>query len=434
MKTIQSYLPWLLACWGLAMIPACSKESDIEASLSAIKNNQWREQIGQTVEVEGYLIIHDDGTAMLVADPKDVSTNGLIPEERYLLLGSENLRMLDREAYYMDHVRIRGVVRETQDNDRRKVSSMFGDLSLCEVEATEPPTVVTQWNDFVPVFLNPCETHPALCNLTLPVAGEKYALLYSGGINKDKAYMRYWNDLSLYYNMLVWQFGYDPDNIVVVYKNGVAEDNSMPVHYAANLDGVATAFNYLRDVMGFNDQFFLFMTNHGGTWTDVGSPDPTDEEPAGDQVDETTFYYNEAVGIFDEQFVSWVNNLRFARMTCVMEQCFSGGFIYDLRGNNRVIVSAANEIEVSYGGAKYDEFAMLFAAALVGFHLETGAAVDADTDNNGKVSILEAFLYAKGADPHPEHPQFEDNGDGIPVGTPNTGGTIDGAYGATIYF
>jgi hypothetical protein len=419
---------------GLGMLASCSRESDTEASIAAVKNAQWRDKIGMTVEVEGHLVINEDGTGYLVAEPDDVSTNGPIPEERYLALGSENLRNLDREAYYMDHVRIRGVVRETSDNDRARLGQWFGDLSMCELEPSGPPTVITQWNEAVPTFLHPCETHPALCQLKMPVVSQKFALLYSGGINKDKAYKRYWNDLSLYYNMLVWQFGYDPDNIVVVYKNGLPEDNSMPVHYAASINGLSSAFGQLQKAMGFEDRFFLFMTNHGGTWTDVGSPNPADEHLAGDLTDETTFYYDEAIGIFDEQFVNWVNNLHFARMTCVMQQCFSGGFIHDLRGDNRVIVSAANETEVSYGGAKYDEFAMLFAAALVGFHLETGAPVDADTDNNGQVSMLEAFLYAKGNDPHPEHPMFEDNGDGLPSSSPNPGGSIDGSYGATVYF
>ena len=43
-----------------------------------------------------------------------------------------------------------------------------------------------------------------------------------------------------------------------------------------------------------------------------------------------------------------------------------------------------------------------------------GQAVDADADDDGKVSIVEAFNYARSMNSRPETPWYEDSGDGIP--------------------
>lgn len=110
-----------------------------------------------------------------------------------------------------------------------------------------------------------------------------------------------------------------------------------------------------------------------------------------------------------------------------MEQCFSGGFIEDLSGSDRVISTATTEEAVSYG----NYFVELFTSAL---HWATpgGQPVDADSDGNGLISMMEAFNYAAENDPTAETPQYDDNGDGTghPYPIPNGG---DGNLGATTY-
>lgn len=404
-----------------------------EGSVASLKTADWRTKIGESVELEGYLLLNDDGTGVLVDSMADTSVNAPIPETNYVALGSNFLRGLSRDTYQMAKVRLTGIVRETTDADRTTRAGLHGDLALCEIEPSATPTVTAARTGPLSALINPCVTNPGLCKIFNGGEVEKHALLYSGGINKDSAYMRYWNDMALYYNMLVWLFGYDPDNIIVVYKNGVAENGDMPVHYAATPTGLGTAFAELGANMDFNDDFFLFTTNHGGTVSDIGSPAPADEDFGADTIDECSFYYNVNQRLFDDQMASFVNGLSFGRMCCVMEQCFSGGMIYDLRGQNRVICTACSEVEVSYGGSTYDDFVMLFASALIGTHQLTGTPVDADENNDGGVSVYEAFRWATNNDTRPETPQYEDSGEGIPIAFPSAGVTIDGSYGFTYF-
>lgn len=436
MKKLNLAMYIALACM---LFMSCKKEKgektpDPEKPLetfSKYKTDNWRDLIGDTIEVEGFIKLNDDKTAILFANEEDYYINGLVPENRYISIGSENIRGLNPDEYYLSKVKIKGVIRETQDRGRTLRARISGDISLFEVRVIEEMLKVTLPKP-KPTIENFCITNPDICRMVVPAAPEKYALLYSGGINKDMAYDRYWNDMSLYYNMLIYIFGYDPDNIIVVYKDGIAKANTMVVNYPANPEGIDEALMYLEEMMMPQDEFFFFMTNHGGTVADAGSPRVNDE-PTGDKTDECSFYYNESSYPYDDDVKDWVDRLNFSRMICVMEQCYSGGMIYDLRGPNRIIITAANETEVSYGGAKFDDFVMLFASALINTHQETGKSVDADENKDGKVSLTEAFRWAVKNDPHKEHPQYEDSGDGISTGSPKDGDSGDGALGKSIF-
>ncbi len=425
----------LTLCFFAVFIFSCKKNDNTATTpnFSDVKSSDWRSNIGDTVDVVGFIKLNDDGTGVLMANKGDFDVNGLIPEERTISLGSENIRGLSQATYYLAKVKVRGVIRATTEPGRTTFGRLTGDdLSQFELKVVVTPVIIEP-SPGIGTVLDWCSRNPTLCTINTTVS-TKYALLYSGGINPDKAYDRYWNDMSLYYNMLVYIYGYDPDNIIVVYKNGVALNNSMPVGYAATPAGLNSAFSALGDMMDSNDQFFFFMTNHGGQITDVGSPVPNDEDFGSDNIDECTFYYSSAGRPYDDDIAAKVNSLSFNRMICVMEQCFSGGMIYDLRGTNRIIMTAANEVEVSYGGAKFDDFCMLLASALIKTHQESRAAVNADADNNGQVSLTEAFRWATDNDNQPEHPQYEDSGEGIPIGYPSDNGAVmDGAKGKIIY-
>jgi len=106
-------------------------------------------------------------------------------------------------------------------------------------------------------------------------------------------------------------------------------------------------------------------------------------------------------------------------MVIVMEQCFSGGLIADMAqgGSNRIITSAAGEYEPSRAMPpapyNYDEFSYHFTSAINGADPK-GKEVNADTNGDGKISMVEAFNYARSKDTQLETPWYEDSGDGIP--------------------
>lgn len=77
-------------------------------------------------------------------------------------------------------------------------------------------------------------------------------------------------------------------------------------------------------------------------------------------------------------------------------------------------------------------FSYYFTIALMGFDL-SGSPVSADTNRDGRTSMLEAFLYAKGKDTANEVPQLEDNGDGLSTNSPSAAPGKDGALANTFF-
>jgi hypothetical protein len=121
--------------------------------------------------------------------------------------------------------------------------------------------------------------------------------------------------------------------------------------------------------------------------------------------------------------------LIFVRQGCVEGNlsCFGGGLIDDISAAYRIIMSACNETSYSYGdtdGDGYSEWSGAFINALHGekTHYDPAATppvvhdeipVDADTNNDGNVSMWEAWNYAWNNDPErlngKETPWLDDN-------------------------
>ena len=142
-------------------------------------------------------------------------------------------------------------------------------------------------------------------------------------------------------------------------------------------------------------------------------------------VDEVVCLYSG--NLYDDDLAELVNLLSAAKITIVAEPCFSGGLVEDLTAPNRVICTATIEEAVSWGNV----FIRGFVAALHGQN-EYGNPVNADKNDNGYVSMLEAFNYAAGNDHLDEIPQYDDNGDGISHTDPVPEGG-DGTLGCQTY-
>jgi len=127
--------------------------------------------------------------------------------------------------------------------------------------------------------------------------------------------------------------------------------------------------------------------------------------------------------IYDDQLAELVNQLSVAKITVVALPCFSGGLVEDLTSPTRVICTATIEEAVSWGNL----FIRGFVAALHGKD-EYGNTVNADTNQNGFISMLEAFNYAARNDYYDEIPQYDDNSDGVPHTDPVPAGG-DGTLG-----
>ena len=90
-----------------------------------------------------------------------------------------------------------------------------------------------------------------------------------------------------------------------------------------------------------------------------------------------------------------------------MEQCYSGGFVPHLAKQGRTIATACSATELSWSGPTiyYNEFVYHWIAAVAG-HTPSGSIVNADYNNDGYISMKEAFDYAKSKDKANETPQY----------------------------
>ena len=106
--------------------------------------------------------------------------------------------------------------------------------------------------------------------------------------------------------------------------------------------------------------------------------------------------------IYDWELAEYLENIHAGKMVCILQPCYSGGFVNDLSGINRIICTASRE----------DEPATV--SWIEPFIRGLGGLADADGDK--RISLLEAYEYAArkvNEKTTEEHPLLDDNSDGI---------------------
>jgi Peptidase C13 family len=416
-----------------------SVDSVVKAGDTSVKNYQ----------LEGYYV--NEKVPMLVSNLDLMRKNALLPDSAYILLTGEGVDSISRQE------QSKRVRRDSARTGRQFATSYEGayvstkiDLRVTQQRLVhlivhERPVILRKAEQLFSYLDKQIsllaqrlhESKPANPAGSAGPTGDadKYALLYSGGYDSINAHLRYWNDLEFMYNTLTGKYGFPPDHIVVIYADGHGEDPNMPVGYPATALGFKAALAELQGQLTTNSTFFTFFTNHGGGYDTLagvsvgGRPDANnDEEPQDSKKwDEELYYYQQTPNdLWDDSLTAWFAGLPYGKMIILAESCFGGGLVHDLRGPNRMVFAAANQYEYSYGdysanNIDFDTFSYYFTCALNGATYD-GTPVNADTNNDGKVSLLEAFLYAQSNDKETEHPLMDDSGDGIgtPTPTPNT--------------
>jgi len=257
----------------------------------------------------------------------------------------------------------------------------------------------------------------------------EYAVIISGGYNPKTNNARFWNDCAAIYKTLINEYHYKKENIFILISDGTdpADDrylgkdghfkyDSSPLdldgdgvddtQYAATREDISLVFNTLSQIMSNEDNLFIFITDHGN-WH------------SGQDV--FMKLWREEI-MEDYEFAEEVNKVNAAQtISIVMGQCHSGGFIDDLEADNRVIATAcmADQESKCTTDEKYEEFLLHWISAIAG-QTPYGVPVnDADSNQDGIVSMKEAFIYAYNKDinsPLWETPQYsspEDLGDKI---------------------
>ena len=256
-----------------------------------------------------------------------------------------------------------------------------------------------------------------LSNEAKSAAGHTYAVILSGGHNKYSNYERYWNDCSFVYQTLVNKYGVPKNNIAVVMSDGTnpAEDmrlttggyKSSPldldydgwpdIKYAATRTNVRHILSDLSQKMTKDDHLFFYVIDHGGTR---------------DNKNQSYICLWNGESLHDYELADWLLpfNQKSIYVNAVLGQCFSGGFIEELTKVGCVVAAASESDKSSYGcyDIPYDEFVYHWTSAINGKDAY-GKLVASDVDNNNRVTMDEAFTYAKLKDRAPEHPQYKSN-------------------------
>ncbi len=248
-----------------------------------------------------------------------------------------------------------------------------------------------------------------------------YAVIVEGDIPAGASYSEFWSDPVRMYRMLL-EFGYQASNVHVLYGYGNDEADFACEYYRepgmvdfpANQQNVRDLFTWMKDgnaaqgIEQVDDQDFIFLFTF-----DHGSDMPGDCAASLGLMDGA---------MPDSEFANYFNQIPYKHRGIMMQQCFSGGFINDLENDTTAISTAANCYESAYqadetddcgGGVTvlYGEWNYWWMAAMQGKKpWPNFEPVDADANDDGMVSFLEAHNYAVANDDRTEHPQWSDLG------------------------
>lgn len=191
-----------------------------------------------------------------------------------------------------------------------------------------------------------------------------------------------------------WETGADRHLISGGYDDSPRDldgDGTTDVTNKATKAAIISLFDMLGEWMLPNDYLYVFTTDHGSL-------------ESGNDV--KICLWNETE-MRDDEFATELNKINAGKISIVMEQCHSGGFVDDLSGNGRVIATACQASQSSYATTDllYNEFVYHWTAAALGEYPD-GTSVDADSNNDGFVTMLEAFEYARNNDTKSETPQY----------------------------
>lgn len=240
-------------------------------------------------------------------------------------------------------------------------------------------------------------------------ADNTYAVIISGGANPENNYIRYWNDCSFIYSALAETHGVPKQNIKVVMAGGNTDEPNQnwsnnavspdlkqtdcdldgdgidDIEYPATIPSLDLVFEELKNKLTEKDHLFVFVTDHGGK----------------DEITDSAYIYLwDNCRLTPKKFASYFKEMKAGYISFLLGQCFSGGFVDDLKGDNRIIATACGEDEESYAceEIEFDEFLYHYTAAING----SDAYGNMVGDGNGS-TLKKAFEYAVAKDSHAGH-------------------------------
>ncbi len=221
----------------------------------------------------------------------------------------------------------------------------------------------------------------------------KFALIITGPTVGETNTNQFRNWSFALHDVLLRDYGYSSESVILLYANG--EDSSSSASYidgAADRGGIENALESLQEQVKAGDQITLYLIGHGSGAEDeakfnIVGPDITGPE------------FAELLDPFSQQDMVVINTTS-----------ASYGFSTALSSEGRVVISSTR--------SPSERFDPIFSR----YFIEALDSRQGDRDKNNRVSMLEAFRYAKASVEQwyeeqgrlaSEHAGLDDNGDAL---------------------
>ena len=225
--------------------------------------------------------------------------------------------------------------------------------------------------------------------ITPDTSAEDYALII-GGVGGEKSfYDEFWNATTRMRKLLIEEYSYAPERVTFLFEDsgGVSD----LVDGKSTKAGVEAAFADLQSQVQSGDRFLLFMVGHA-TKTAGGLK-----------------FNSPGRDISDTECAALIEGIPTEQMVLIFGFPYSARIVSQVSKEGRIIITACSARE----GYMRSGFGNIF--------IDTFSAGAADADDNGAISLLEAFLYTQNrvktwyendGSVQSEHPHLDDNGDG----------------------
>ena len=220
-----------------------------------------------------------------------------------------------------------------------------------------------------------------------------YALIIGGAAGEKSFYDAFWSATSRFHQLLTDEYGYDPAQITFLFEDmGDAEKPGL-VDAKSRREPVLTAFAQLTEKIQPSDRFLLFMLGHASR-TGRGTPK----------------FNLMGRDISEAEYVTLINGIPAESQILIFGFPYSGRLAPQLSAPKRIILTSSSPNE---GYSLQAGFGDVFVDAF--------STATADTNSDGAISLLEAFLSVEGRTKkwyedsgtiQSEHPHLDDNGDG----------------------
>ncbi len=234
---------------------------------------------------------------------------------------------------------------------------------------------------------------------------QTYAIILSGGVNKNANSQIYWNDCSFIYQTLVNKYGIPKNHIYPIMADGedpavdmrgdtmrtyisqnldLDGDQIQDIYLAATCENVENTLNEIKSKIKRNGHLFIFVSDHGGS--------------EDNNLQSYICLWKNDI-LHDYQLAEWLKPFqdKSTNISVVMGQCYSGGFIDDLTQVGCVIATVCPGNVPAFAGniENYTEFLYYWTCAVNEMDSNGENKVFSDYDGNGRVTMEEAFRCAK---------------------------------------